>query len=97
MLDRVPQQAHRLAADGTIVDVAAGDVRVGDRLLVRPAELVPVDAVLEDTQASVDESSLTGESLPVDKGAGDAVMSGSLNGARAMVVRCGAAASARSS
>ncbi len=86
LLDRVPQVAHRLAADGSIEDVAASDVVVGDRLVVRPSEVVPVDAELSDDEATVDESSLTGESLPVEKHAGDTVMSGSLNGARAMVV-----------
>jgi heavy metal translocating P-type ATPase len=86
LLDRVPQIAHRFTATEDIADVAAADVVVGDRLLVRPSEVVPVDAVLADAQASVDESSLTGESLPAEKSMGDAIMSGSLNGARAMVV-----------
>lgn len=86
LLDRVPQVAHRFAPDGTIEDVATSEVRVDDRLLVRPSELVPVDAVLEDEQASVDESSLTGESMPVEKVTGDALMSGSLNGSSAVLV-----------
>lgn len=92
LLDRVPQLAHRLGADGAITDLAATEVVVGDRLLVRPAELVPVDAVLDDATASVDESSLTGESLPVEKAAGDSIMSGSLNGAQAMIIRATAIA-----
>jgi heavy metal translocating P-type ATPase len=86
LLDRVPQLAHRRAANGDIEDVAATDVSVGDTLVVRPSEVVPVDATLNDAEASVDESSLTGESLPSEKVAGDTVMSGSLNGSRAMVV-----------
>ncbi|WAB80323.1 heavy metal translocating P-type ATPase [Microcella daejeonensis] len=86
LLERVPQQAHRIDSTGGIVDIAADQVRVGDRLLVRPAELVPVDSALVSAAASIDESSLTGESMPVDKQAGDAVLSGSLNGAAAVEV-----------
>lgn len=86
LLDRVPQQAHRLDAHGDVTDIPADAVRVGDRLLVRPAEIVPVDASLSSAQASFDESSLTGESLPVDKERGATVMSGSVNGAAAVEV-----------
>ena len=86
LLDRVPQQAHRLESTGDVVDVPADQVRVGDRLLVRPAEIVPVDAELASGRASVDESSITGESLPVDKVAGDEVLSGSVNGSGAIEV-----------
>ncbi len=86
LLDRVPQLAHRIDADGSIVDVAADQVRVGDRLLVRPAEIVPVDAELASPLGDFDESSLTGESLPVDKVAGDPVLSGSVNGPSAVEV-----------
>ena len=84
LLDRVPQQAHRIESTGEVVDVPADEVRVGDRLLVRPAEIVPVDAQLASERASVDESSLTGESLPVDKVSGDLVLSGSVNGSGAV-------------
>jgi heavy metal translocating P-type ATPase len=86
LLDRVPQQAHRLESNGEVVDVPADEVRVGDRLLVRPAEIMPVDAELASGRASFDESSLTGESLPVDKVAGDEVLSGSVNGPGAIEV-----------
>jgi len=92
LLDRVPQQAHRFGADGSIVDVPADDVRVGDRLLVRPAEIVPVDCELVSAAASVDESSLTGESMPVDKVAGDRLLSGSVNGSGAVEVMATAVA-----
>lgn len=92
LLDRVPQLAHRIEANGGIVDVAADQVSVGDRLLVRPAEIVPVDAELASTLGSFDESSLTGESLPVEKQAGDAVLSGSVNGPSAVEVIAAAVA-----
>lgn len=84
LLEHVPQVAHRYRADGSIDDVDAADVRVGDRLLVRPSEIVPVDATLSSFSAAFDESSLTGESLPVEKVDGDAVMSGSINGTGAV-------------
>ncbi len=84
LLEHVPQIAHRYRADGTTEDIAVSLVAVGDTLLVRPNEIVPVDATLSSFTASFDESSLTGESLPVDKVDGDSVMSGSLNGAGAV-------------
>ncbi|MFM2411856.1 MAG: cadmium-translocating P-type ATPase, partial [Actinomycetota bacterium] len=80
LLEHVPQVAHRYRADGSLEDVAVSQVALGDRLLVRPSEIVPVDSVLVSVTGTFDESSLTGESLPVEKVDGDAVMSGSLNG-----------------
>jgi len=91
LLSRAPQRAHRVEGDD-IVDVPVGDVRVGDELLVRPSELVPVDAVLVSGSTSMDESSLTGESLPVDKHPGDELLSGSVNGPVAVTVRAASAA-----
>ena len=84
LLEHVPQIAHRFRADGTTEDIAASRVAVGDRLLVRPSEIVPVDATLATTGGTFDESTLTGESLPVEKLDGDAVMSGSINGSGAV-------------
>lgn len=85
LLDRVPQRAHRIDADG-VVDIPVDEVRVGDRLLVRPAEILPVDGELASGLGSLDESSLTGESLPVDKEVGDTVLSGSVNGPAAIEI-----------
>ena len=84
LLEHVPQIAHRYRADGTTEDIAASRVAVGDRLLVRPSEIVPVDATLATKGGTFDESTLTGESLPVEKLDGDAVMSGSINGSGAV-------------
>ena len=93
LLERVPQTAHRerggtpaagTHADGQYEDVAATDVRIGDILLVRPGEVVPLDGVMLSESGSFDESSLTGESLPVERVAGDPLMSGSLNGEAAV-------------
>ena len=77
-------------AGGQQEDVAATDVRVGDILLVRPGEVVPLDGVLLSESGTFDESSLTGESLPVERVAGDALMSGSLNGEAAVRMRVSA-------
>lgn len=86
LLDRSPQQAHRIDADATIVDVPVGAVMVGERLLIRPSEIVPVDGVLLSAEAQFDESSLTGESMPVERVAGQGVLSGSVNGPRAVEI-----------
>ncbi|TFC82644.1 cadmium-translocating P-type ATPase [Cryobacterium cheniae] len=97
LLRRAPQIAHRLGAgagngNGEVEDVPATDVRPGDLLLVRPAEIVPVDGELVSVSAAFDESSLTGESLPVEREAGDAVLSGSINGQAAATIRATATA-----
>lgn len=84
ILKHVPQVAHRYLSNGSIEDIPVALVVVGDRLLVRPSEIVPVDATLGSPSASFDESSLTGESLPTDKVIGEAVMSGSINGSGAV-------------
>ena len=88
LLQRAPQVAHLMQADtDDISDVPVTQVRPGDRLLVRPSEVVPVDGELLSTEASLDESSLTGESLPVTRRTGDDLLSGSLNGGVAIVIR----------
>ncbi len=61
------------------VQIAAEDVRVGDIVIVKPGEKIPVDGIVLDGRSSVDESMLTGESLPVDKAAGDAVVGATIN------------------
>lgn len=92
LLDRAPRIAHVIThphddSDDETRDAAADDVRVGDVLLIRPSEIVPVDAELLTGSASFDESSITGESLPVTRTAGEEVLSGAVNGSRAIRVR----------
>ncbi|MDZ8276607.1 heavy metal translocating P-type ATPase [Microbacterium aquimaris] len=91
LLDRSPRIGHRVrrAPDGTesMSDVDVDDITVGDELVVRPAEVVPVDGVLLDVTAEFDESSLTGESIPVTKRVGEAVPSGAVNGSGAVRLR----------
>jgi heavy metal translocating P-type ATPase len=78
LLDRAPRVAHRRANDG-IEDVPVGGVAIGDRLLVRAGEVVPVDGIVTSDAATIDESALTGEPIPVVKVRGTATFSGSLN------------------
>lgn len=92
LLERAPQRAHRELPDGELEDIGADDVRAGDVLLLRPAEIVPVDAELLSEHAVVDESSLTGESLPVELTAGDRLLSGSVNAQLAVRIRATATA-----
>ena len=80
LLDRAPRTAHRVGADGAVADVPVDAVAVGDLLLLKPGEAAPVDATLEDDEGEFDESSLTGESMPVTHRRGSTVLSGSING-----------------
>ncbi len=86
LLERAPTVAHLERGDG-LRDVDVTAVAVGDIVLVKPNELVPVDAVLLDEPAELDLSSLTGESLPVEVAAGEVVPSGAVNGERAVRMR----------
>ncbi|MBM9535718.1 heavy metal translocating P-type ATPase [Desulfobulbus alkaliphilus] len=78
LMELAPRTATRIR-DGHQESIALEQIRPGDVLLVRPGERIPVDGRLEQGQTSVDESMLTGESLPVDKKQGDALISGTLN------------------
>ncbi len=69
----------RVVRDGSEMEIAIEDVHPGDFVLVRPGEKIPVDGVLVEGRSTVDESMLTGESLPVSKGPGDAVIGATLN------------------
>jgi len=75
-----PRTAVRLDERGREETVPLAAVRVGDRLLVRPGERIPVDGVILEGHSAVDESMLTGEPIPADKGPGDRVVGGSVNG-----------------
>jgi Cu+-exporting ATPase len=75
-----------LVRDGREVRVLTGEVHVGDRVVVKPGARVPVDGVVVDGRSAVDQSALTGESLPVDKGPGSEVLAGSLNQLGALTV-----------
>jgi Cu+-exporting ATPase len=87
LLDLTPKEALRLGEDGVEAVVPLRDVRAGDRLRVRPGEKVPVDGVVLEGAGAVDESMITGESLPVAKAPGDAVVGGAVNGVASFVMR----------
>ncbi len=93
LLNRAPQLAHR-SMEGGYRDLPVNEVRVGDVLLVRPSEIVPVDGVLLSAETTLDQSSITGESIPVEKRTGDAVPSGAVNGQEAVEIRATETASA---
>nr|WP_298804079.1 copper-translocating P-type ATPase [uncultured Pseudokineococcus sp.] len=90
LLDLTPPTARRVEADGSEHDVDLADVAVGDLVRVRPGEKVPVDGTVVQGRASVDESMVTGESMPVTKSEGDAVIGGTLAAGGGLLVRAGA-------
>ncbi|MBU1538424.1 MAG: heavy metal translocating P-type ATPase [Alphaproteobacteria bacterium] len=87
LLDLSPKTARRVKDDGTDEDVTLDRVVVGDRLRVRPGEQVPVDGEILDGRVSIDESMVTGESMPVTKEPGANVVGGSLNRTGSFVMR----------
>jgi Cu+-exporting ATPase len=87
LLDLTPDTARRINADGTETEVTLDLVTVGDRFRVRPGEKVPVDGSVEDGRSTLDESLVTGESMPVNKIVGDAVIGGTINQTGSLVVR----------
>ena len=74
----IPPSAH-LVKDGTIVDMETEKLTIGDRVIVKPGEKIPIDGIVKDGESSVEESMITGESRPVPKKVGNTVVGGSLN------------------
>jgi Cu+-exporting ATPase len=87
LLELAPKTARRLSEDGTEHEVAIDSLVVGDKLRVRPGEKVPVDGVILEGRSSLDESLVTGESMPVTREAGGKVISGTLNQSGGFVMR----------
>jgi Cu+-exporting ATPase len=86
LLGLSPKTARRIAASGEEEDIPLESLAVGDRLRVRPGEKIPVDGRIVSGQSSVDESMLTGEPLPVQKGVGDRVVGATINQTGALIV-----------
>ncbi len=82
----MPKEAHRLASDGNIEDVPIEKLREGERILIKPGEKIPADGRVVDGKSYVNESMLTGESVPVLKKEGDRVIGGSINGEGSLTV-----------
>lgn len=89
LLKRAPKIAHR-KADGGFVDIPVGHVVVGDELEIKPGEVVPVDAQVIHGDSMIDESAITGESLPVEKHHGDKLLSGTINQDAPLIVKASA-------
>jgi P-type Cu+ transporter len=87
LLNLAPKVARRVRDDGSDEEVTLDQVQIGDRLRVRPGEGVPVDGVVLEGRSAVDESMVTGESMPVEKELGAKVIGGTVNGTGALVMR----------
>jgi Cu+-exporting ATPase len=87
LLGLAPKTARRLDAAGGEADVPLDGVAAGDRLRIRPGEKIPVDGVVLDGRSTVDESMLTGEPMPVEKGPGDRVVGATVNQTGSLVIR----------
>jgi P-type Cu+ transporter len=89
LLDLAPKTARRILPDGTEYDAPLANIMAGDRLRVRPGDAVPVDGVIDEGASSVDESLMTGEAMPVEKGVGDPVTGGTINKNGSLVMTAG--------
>jgi Cu+-exporting ATPase len=87
LLDLSPKMARLMAADGNERDIPLEQVKAGDKLRVRPGEKIPVDGVVLEGSSAVDESMITGESIPVEKGTGARVIGATVNATGALVMR----------
>lgn len=92
LVDRAPRVAHRRLGD-SIEDVPIEQIVIGDRVLVRAGEVIPVDGLITNQSALLDESAVTGEPIPVTRRAGETARSGSLNAGEALEMQASAAAS----
>jgi len=87
LLELAPRQARRIKPDGSEEDIPLEEVQEGDRLRVRPGEKVPVDGVVLEGTTSIDESMISGESMPVAKNRGDSVTGGTVNQTGSLIIK----------
>lgn len=80
LVNLMPEIAHLLKEGGEVADVPVNKLKTGDAVLVKPGEKIPVDGLVYDGRSAVNESMITGESVPVEKGIGDEIIGGSING-----------------
>jgi len=83
----LPVEAHRLRSDGSTEDVPLTALKAGDLVLVKPGEKIPTDGAITEGRTTVNQALLTGESQPVEKGSGDEVLGGAVNGESAITMR----------
>ncbi|MDN7242165.1 heavy metal translocating P-type ATPase [Planococcus sp. N028] len=83
----MPSEAHRLDEQNGVQDVPLAEIRNNDRVLVKPGEKIPVDGLIVEGKSTIDESMLTGESIPIDKAQGDEVIGGSVNKEGSLIVK----------
>ncbi|MGB6406922.1 MAG: heavy metal translocating P-type ATPase [Planococcus donghaensis] len=86
LIQLMPSEAHKLDENNDVHDVPLADIQNNDRLLVKPGEKIPVDGLIIEGKSTIDESMLTGESLPIEKEEGDQVIGGSVNNEGSLTV-----------
>ncbi|MEK7801474.1 MAG: HAD-IC family P-type ATPase, partial [Pseudomonadota bacterium] len=86
LFDLAPKMARIISPDGTEADIPVSEVKIGNFLRVRPGEKIPVDGVVTEGNSAVDQSMLTGESMPVEKNVGDKVTGATLNGTGGLII-----------
>jgi Cu+-exporting ATPase len=86
LLGLAPKTARRVKSDGSDEDIPIDQVKIGDKLRIRPGERVPVDGDVYEGSSSVDESMISGEAIPVEKGKGDRVIGATVNGTGSLVI-----------
>jgi P-type Cu+ transporter len=87
LLNLAPKTARRIRSDGSDEEVPLEQVQIGDRLRVRPGDSIPVDGIVLDGRSAVDESMVTGESMPVEKEPDAKVIGGTINGTGSLIMR----------
>ncbi|AJK85943.1 MAG TPA: cadmium-translocating P-type ATPase [Lysinibacillus sp.] len=80
LIKLMPKEAHKLDASGNLIEVSVEDLKPGDQILVKPGEKIPIDGIVFEGHSTVDESMLTGESIPIEKKVGMEAIGGSING-----------------
>ncbi len=87
LVQLMPAEAHRVREDGSTEEVPVDSLHPGDRVLIKPGEKVPVDGTIVEGRTTVNQAALTGESVPIEKGEGDELIGGSVNGEAAVTVQ----------
>ena len=86
LVELLPTEAHRVRDDGSLEDVPVSELAPGDRVVIKPGEKVPTDGAIAEGRTSMNEAMLTGESTPVEKGEGDEVIAGAINGESSITI-----------